>query len=91
MLVSYDPATGEERWRNEDIAGAPLSHPVLDETTAYLGYGSLYAAFDLATGRVRWRTPRGDFDPPSPLQGKPVISLDRIFLAGRDGSYAVTK
>ena len=91
MLVGYDPATGVERWRNQDIAGGHLSHPALDATTVYLGYGSLYAAFDLATGGLKWRTPPTDLGPETMLQGKPVITPDRLFLAGRDGSYAVTK
>ena len=91
MIVSLDPATGAERWRNEDIAGVHLSHPVLDERSVYLGYGWIYAAFDLATGRLHWRTPRRDVDPPTPLQGQPVIGTERLFVAGRDGSYAIEK
>lgn len=91
MVVAYDPATGAERWRNEEIAGVHLSHPAMDAGALYLGYGSLYAAFDLQTGRLRWRTPRSDTDAPTMLQGKPVVGADRIFVAGRDGSYALRK
>lgn len=91
MIVSLDPATGAERWRNEEIAGAHLSHPVLDERSVYLGYGWIYAAFDLTSGRLRWLLPRTDVDPATPLQGRPVIATDRILVAGRDGSYAIEK
>jgi outer membrane protein assembly factor BamB len=91
MLVGYDPATGVERWRNEDIAGVHLSHPKLDAETVYLGYGYIYAAFDLATGQLKWRTPATDLGPPTMLQGKPIIGTDRLYIAGRDGSYATRK
>lgn len=91
MIVSIDPATGVERWRNEEIADAILSHPVLDEHSVYVGFGSIYAAFDLASGRLRWRLPGTDAAPPTQLQGRPVIATDRIFVAGRDGSYAIEK
>jgi outer membrane protein assembly factor BamB len=91
MIVGYDPATGTERWRNEDIAGIHSSLPALDATTLYLGYGSLYAAFNLATGAMKWRTPETDRGPETMLQGRPIIASDRLFLAGRDGSYAVIK
>lgn len=91
MVVGYDPATGSERWRNRDIFGGPLSHPALDATTLYLGYGSLYATFDLETGRIRWRTPATDLGPPTMLQGRPIIGTDRLYIAGRDGSYATSK
>jgi outer membrane protein assembly factor BamB len=91
MVVSLDPATGAERWRSTAIFGAHLSHPALDASTLYLSYGWFYVAFDLATGRIKWRTPKSDYDPATMLQGKPVIAQDRIFVGGRDGSYAVAK
>jgi hypothetical protein len=57
----------------------------------YLGFESIYAAFDLASGRLRWRLPGTDADAPTQLHGRPVIATDRILVAGRDGSYAIEK
>jgi outer membrane protein assembly factor BamB len=90
-IVALDPATGQERWRNGDIPAAHLSHPALDGSTLYLSYGAIYAAFDLSTGKLLWRTPATDMGTPTQLRGRPIITGDRLYIAGQDGSYSVSR
>lgn len=90
-VVSLDPATGQERWRNADIDGAPFSHPAIDDRFMYLSYGWTFAVYDVVTGKMVWRDPPTDDGPESLFYGKPVVGTDRIFVAGRHGSYALSK
>jgi outer membrane protein assembly factor BamB len=90
-IVAYDPATGAERWRNTEITAGHLGLPAMDESSVYLNYGWTYVVFDVATGKIRWKNPTSELLPPTMLFGRPVIAGDRIFLAGRDGSYAIAK
>jgi outer membrane protein assembly factor BamB len=90
MIVAYDALTGAELWRRTDYGGS-LYPPVLDSTVAYVDHGWIFASYDLATGATRWQTPRSESDPESPLKGRPVIAGDRIFVGGRDGSYALRR
>lgn len=89
-IYAYDPATGREIWRREDIGGS-LHPPAIDGDVAYVDHGWIYASYELSTGRVRWQTPRSWLDPETPYKGRPVIAKDRIYVAGRDGSYALRR
>lgn len=93
IIVSLDPATGRERWRSTPYPATIYIRPVLDEGTAYVSYGGLYVALDLATGAIRWRDPlRDDYQGESTqLSSRAVIGRDRVFIGGRDGSYALRK
>lgn len=90
-LQALDPATGKEIWRNSDIDAAPLGKPVSDEETVYVDWNHFFIAFDAQTGKVRWKNPASLFDEGTVFKGVPVIAADRIFVAGRDGSYALKK
>jgi outer membrane protein assembly factor BamB len=90
MIVAYDPATGTELWRNAH-GGGSLFPAVLDSTTAYVDHGWIFASYELATGKLRWQTREGIGMPDPPIMGRPIIAGDRIYVAGRDGSYALKR
>lgn len=90
MIVAYDPSTGRELWRRSDY-GDSLYPPSMDETTAYVDHGWIFAAYDNASGAIRWQTPASLSDPATMLMGTAIISSDRIFIGGRDGSYALRR
>lgn len=90
MVVGYDPATGQERWRRTGN-GDSLFPPAMDATTAYIDHGWIFAAYDSFTGTIRWQTPASLSDPETVFKGTAIISNDRIFVAGRDGSYALRR
>jgi outer membrane protein assembly factor BamB len=90
MIVAYDAATGVERWRRTEWGGS-LYPPVLDDQVAYVDHGWIFASYDLQTGKTRWQTPRTTEDPEAVFKGQAVIAGDRIFVAGRNGSYALRR
>lgn len=90
MIVAYDAGTGVERWRRTGFGGS-LWLPVLDNDVAYVSHLWIFASYDLATGNTRWQTPQSLDDPEAPFKGSPVIAGDRIYVAGRDGSYALRR
>ena len=63
----------------------------MDATTAYIDHGWIFAAYDSFTGTIRWQTPASLSDPETVFKGTAIISNDRIFVAGRDGSYALRR
>lgn len=93
VLVSLDPETGSERWRNTDFLEAAYQ-PVMDDQSVYVPLGGVFAAFDVNTGRLRWKDngPVMDgFARGTPFQGRPAIAADRLYVGGLDGSYAIRK
>ena len=90
MIVAYEPATGLERWRYRPNGGS-LYPPVIEGNTAYVDHGWFFASYDMRTGAVRWQVPQSIRQPSTTLKGRPVVAGDRIFVAGRDGSYALTR
>lgn len=51
-VVAVDPATGEERWRADDVG---TGMPLLQSDGRILSFGADALARDLATGRELWR------------------------------------
>jgi len=90
MIVAYDAVTGTERWRRTEWGGS-LFVPVLDSTVAYVDHGWVYASYDLATGATRWQTPLSFSDPATVYKAEPIIAGDRIYVAARDGAYALRR
>jgi outer membrane protein assembly factor BamB len=93
VLVGLDPRSGAERWRSADIAGA-MYRPAVDEENVYVSYGSIFAAFDVTTGRLRWRDDGPLVEGPRPgtaFHGRPAIANDRLYVGGRDASYSLRK
>lgn len=90
MIVAYEVATGVERWRRMDYGGS-LYPPVLDSTAAFVDHGWIFASYDLATGSTRWQTPQSLFDPQTTYKGRPIVTGSRVYVAGRDGSYALKR
>lgn len=89
-IYAYEAATGKELWRRTDI-GTSFVPPTADGDVAYVDYGWIFASYELSTGKVRWQTPQSVQHPATPLKGRPVIAGDRIYVAGRDGSYALKR
>ena len=89
-IVAYDAATGTERWRRTDFNGS-LFLPALDSTTAYVDHGWIFASYELLTGIQRWATPPSVRGPATDYKGTAIIAGDRIFVAGRNASYALRR
>jgi outer membrane protein assembly factor BamB len=93
VLVSLDPATGAERWRNTDFLEAAY-RPAMDDQSVYVPYGTVFAAFDVSTGHLRWKDDGPFIDGlrrGTPFQGRPAIASDRLYVGGLDGSYALKR
>lgn len=90
MIVGYDAATGTERWRRTEWGGS-IFVPVLDSTVAYVDHGWVYASYDLATGATRWQTPPSLSDPATLYKAEAIIAGDRVYVAARDGAYALRR
>lgn len=90
MIVGHDAATGRERWRATDNGGS-LYPPAIDDGTAFVDHGWIFASYELATGKLRWQTPKNTLEAATVFKGRPIIAADRIFVAGRDASYALRR
>lgn len=90
LVMSLDPSTGAERWRN-DVVGAPRHKPVLDDSTAYVMHADALVAYDLRTGRMRWRSNSGAESQNWKLSQRPALGVNRVFAASPDFSYAFRK
>jgi outer membrane protein assembly factor BamB len=90
MIVAYDPMTGAERWRHTKNAGS-LYPPVIAGNTVYVDHGVVYAAYDGTTGAVLWQTEPSEQNPATIFAGPAIVAADRIFIAGRDGAYALAR
>jgi outer membrane protein assembly factor BamB len=90
MIVAYEAATGVEKWRRTEWSGS-IFVPVLDSTVAYVDHGWVFASYDLATGATRWQTPQSFNGPETVYKGGPIIAGSRIYVAGRNGSYALRR
>lgn len=90
-IVVLDAASGTERWRHTEFGGS-LFVPAVDASVAYVDHGWVFASYDLQSGVVRWANPATAFShPQTPYKGTPIISSDRIFVAGSDASYALRR
>jgi hypothetical protein len=54
-----------------------------------MSHGWVFASYDLATGAIRWATPRDFNGPATDYKGTPIIAGDRIYVAGLSASYAL--
>lgn len=91
IVVDLDPATGALRWKNTDLPYAPIGFPVVGDSSVYIDYNHMMVAFDLATGKIRWMDPPSVMDPRTQFKGSPIVASDRLYVSGRDGSYAIKK
>jgi outer membrane protein assembly factor BamB len=100
-LFAFDAADGRMRWREDlgildagsiyypERQWGVASSPVIDETRVIvqcdLQSGSFVAAFDLATGRLLWRTPREEI--PSWASPSVYVDGDRHILVTNAGRF----
>lgn len=57
-LYALDPANGEVLWKSEDLGGAVVGMPVVQNGMIYVGsFGPGMAAVEAETGKVVWRYP----------------------------------
>lgn len=90
-VIGYDAATGVEHWRHTEFAGS-LFLPATDGSAVYVDHGWIFASYDVASGALRWANPTSEYGNPATVyKGTPIIASDRIFVAGRDGSYALRR
>lgn len=89
-IVSLDPTTGAERWRNGAVF-APRHKPVLDDSSAYVMHADALVAYDLRTGAIRWRHNNSNDISGSHMSQRPALGRDRVFAASNDFSYAFRK
>lgn len=88
MIVGRDPETGAELWRHVPNGGS-LFPAVIAGDVAYVDHGWIFASYDANTGALRWQTPLSVLEPETPFKARPIVATDRIYVAGRDGSYAL--
>ena len=88
MIVGRDPQTGAELWRHVANGGS-LFPAVIAGNVAYVDHGWIFASYDANTGALRWQLPLSVLEPETPFKARPVVATDRIYVAGRDGSYAL--
>jgi outer membrane protein assembly factor BamB len=77
IVTAYDAATGKQLWQKPATARQPMYHtamsPIVEGNTVIIHVGgpddSAFAAYDVATGAVRWEW-KGD----SPAYGSPIVA-----------------
>jgi outer membrane protein assembly factor BamB len=72
--------SAEDWYADGRICVGPQSEPALDAASAYVQDGTRCCALELATGKIRWRTPLGEGDVFRPLQGPFRIELGETTL-----------
>jgi outer membrane protein assembly factor BamB len=89
-VVGYSASTGEELWRQTELGGSlfPLA---ADATVVFVDHGWYYASYEAATGARLWSNPLPGRSPQTPFKATPILTRDRIYVAGRAGSYALRR
>jgi outer membrane protein assembly factor BamB/dienelactone hydrolase len=93
-MVAYDQATGEERWRHEQIPTA--SSPAIADGKVFFGNGEGVHALDAATGASVWDFTTGltsdtNFPPADVFDSSPAV-VDGVLYIGNGpvgGLYAL--
>jgi outer membrane protein assembly factor BamB len=91
VIVGYDLATGDERWRVRSTQGSAMPNLGRVSSDAELAYivftNGVLGCYELLSGKVRAlvRPPLGLFD------GAPTISHDTLFVGGWDAGYAIRR
>ena len=86
-VYSLSPETGNPIWTSEDLGGAIVGNPTLNEQgVLYIGtLGSEMVAMDTQTGKVLWRTPAEGW-----IWSGPALDQDTLFYGDLKGKlYAV--
>lgn len=88
VIVAYDKASGEERWRTKrDVQiswGTPVLVPAGDRTELVTNGTESIVAYDPATGKELWRTPGVQSNAiHTPLVGKGLVIVTAGFPAKR--------
>jgi outer membrane protein assembly factor BamB len=85
-IYEIDRETGEAIWKSEDLGGAIVGTPVLQNNSLYVGsFGQEMLAIDAGTGKVTWRYPTAGW-----VWSGPVLDGEALYfgdLAG--GMYAL--
>jgi serine/threonine-protein kinase len=89
-MVAIDAATGRELWRTSAYPASVVMPPSVDDSTAYVAHGGLFAVYDLGTGRLRWALPDHE-ETPNEYSGTAIPDGDRIYVTGYHGFYALRK
>jgi outer membrane protein assembly factor BamB len=91
VIVGYDLASGEERWRAVSSQGSALTNlgrVTSDAEHAYITFtNGVLGIYDVATGKLGGlrRAPIGHFD------SAPIISRDTLFIGGWEAAYAIRR
>jgi outer membrane protein assembly factor BamB len=89
-VAAYDASTGAERWRSTAARGSASFPLSVDGEKVYVVHlGLQMAAFDLATGTVRWIA--GDINAGGEYYPAPAIDAERVYVGGVHGLYALRK
>ncbi|MGD3110581.1 PQQ-binding-like beta-propeller repeat protein [Streptomyces sp. YGL11-2] len=90
LLHALDATTGRTKWTYGISGDFRPTTPAVADGTVYVGdraepYGTLHAV-DASTGRKRWTFRTGSAVGDT---GAPVVANGRVYVANRDGLYAV--
>lgn len=89
-VVALDTANGREVWRATANRGSIAAPIVVDGSNAYVTHQGLQlAAFDLSTGALRWLA--GDNPGGGEFFPSPAVDVDRLYVGGVHGLYAIRK
>ena len=90
-IVLLEGSTGAQKWRTGKIVASVIDPLSTDGVVAYVSHGGVFAAYSVSTGAILWTDPAVPGTEPSKFAGEPVLSGDRIFVAGGDAFYAIRK
>lgn len=93
IIVSLDPVSGATRWRVQPYEGSIWQRPSIGGGLVCVSYGAYYVALDLTTGTLRWQDVgmQRDVGGATQLSTRAIIAADRMFIGGRDASYAIRR
>lgn len=83
-IYAIDQANGQEVWKTEDLGGAVVGKPALDEDgVLYVGtFGSEMIAIETENGQVKWRIPVSDW-----VWGGPALDNGNVYFGDLDGFF----
>jgi len=89
-VVALDGGTGLERWRATANRGSIAAPIAADDAHVFVTHlGLQLAEFDLASGALNWVA--GDNAQGGEFYPSPAVDIDRVFVGGVHGLYALRK
>lgn len=92
FVVGIDARDGRERWRTSHTTISAWKPIATSDGVAYVEHGGFLVVYDIRTGAVRWRIATGvGVGPPNGMFAPPALEPGRLYGAGTDGFFALTR